>query len=87
MGNVIVLTWIAQIILFFICWRALLWGTRAAKQYVNASSLWVDLVVNLVLAILLLIVIHTVHSTWWLMVLVGAFVGVFSGQMLQKRAD
>ncbi len=76
---VIVLSWIGEIVSFFLCWRLVLWGMRWLKQH-YLPSMWSDVAVNLVLAILLLIVLASVHQLWWLVIFMGGFVGAFSAQ-------
>lgn len=77
----IVLTWIGQILLFFIAWRALHWVAETARARTVPRSFFMELVVNLVVSIVLLIVVNNLHSTWWLMAIIGAIVGVITGQM------
>ncbi len=79
----LVFSFIGQLIVFFLCWRATLWFGRRIKNRV-APSLWMELVTNAVLAMILLIVLYFVHSTWWLVALIGGFVGVFCVQVLGK---
>lgn len=81
----IVFAWIGEIILFFLCWRIALWGMRRVKLSFADSSMWIDLFSNLALAILLLVVLSLVHNIWWLVLLVGLFVGAFSAQVSSSR--
>lgn len=85
MACVIVFAWIGQVLLFFIFWKALHWGTvQVRHSFANVSFLW-ELIVNLVLSIVLLIVFGHISSVWWLMILVGAVIGVITGQMESRN--
>jgi len=78
----IIFAWIGQIILFFLCWRVFLWG--ATRLWQKQSTMWADLIANLLLAIVLLIVIHLTQSGWWLMSFFGAIVGVVISRLHSK---
>jgi hypothetical protein len=78
MANVIVLAWIGQILLFFVAWKLLHWLVSYAGARAS-FTLWTELLVNVVLSILLLVVVSNVTSVWWLMIAVGAIVGVVTG--------
>ncbi|GMA51314.1 hypothetical protein GCM10025857_26710 [Alicyclobacillus contaminans] len=77
---VIVLAWIGEILLFFIAWKVAHWGT---VYVVSRQSLGLvgELVLNVVLAVLLLIAFANISSVWWLMLLVGVFVGIITGKI------
>jgi hypothetical protein len=80
----VVFAWIGEIILFFLCWRIALWGMRRVKMSYTDTSIWIDMFLNLAMAILLLLVLGLVHNIWWLVLLVGLFVGAFSAQVSPK---
>ncbi|MCL6517456.1 hypothetical protein [Alicyclobacillus sp.] len=82
----IVLAWIGQILLFFVAWKALHWAVVAAKRWLGPGPLVREMVVNVVLSVLLLIVLSSVGSVWWAMLLVGAIVGVITGQMALRSS-
>lgn len=80
-----VLVWIGQILLFFVLWWLFSWGSRKVLQ--PPVGMGVAIAVNVVCAIVLLIIFHTVHSAWWLMGIVGADVGIATGiSALWRRA-
>ncbi len=76
----IVLAWIGQILLFFIGWKAFHWVTSSVRS-METLGLVGEIVANVVLGILLLIVLSHIHSAWWLMLIVGAIIGVITGKM------
>jgi hypothetical protein len=78
MACMIVLAWIGQILLFFISWQLFHWLAAYARAR-TSFTLWTELLVNLCLSILLLVVLSNVTSLWWLMIAVGAIVGVVTG--------
>lgn len=77
----IVLAWIGQILLFFIFWRLFHWLFDKLPQ-LSMTSMVMQIVINVVVAIVLLLIVSNVHSAWWLMILIGAVVGVFTGEMV-----
>jgi hypothetical protein len=79
---VIVLAWIGQVLLFFICWRLFHW--IVGRSLAQNTTLMADLLINLALAIVLLIVINHVHSAWWLMGIIGGILGVETALMLAR---
>lgn len=85
MANVIVLAWIGQILLFFIAWKVFHWVVGTTQKQVPLT-LWMELFVNLLLSIVLLVVLSNVSSAWWLMLIVGAAIGVVTGKMGRNSA-
>ena len=81
-----VLAWIGQILLFFIFWKLLLWGSAKVRATMG-STLFLDLGVNLAVVIVLLVLYSNVHSAWWLMTVTGAAVGVLTGGMTSRLAQ
>lgn len=77
----IVLAWIGQILLFFVFWRVFHWLFAKGLPRLSMTSMVMQIAVNLVVAVVLLLIVSTVHSVWWLMVFMGAVVGVFTGEM------
>lgn len=77
----IVLAWIGQILLFFIFWRLFHWLLSKGLPQLSMASMAFQITVNVVVAIVLLLIVSTVHSSWWLMIFTGAVVGVFTGEM------
>ncbi|SFV07890.1 hypothetical protein [Alicyclobacillus macrosporangiidus] len=82
----VVLAWIGQILLFFIAWKALHWAVVGAKPWLGPSPLIREVVVNVVMAVLLLIILHSVGSVWWAMLFIGAIIGVITGQMALRSS-
>jgi hypothetical protein len=80
MACVIVLAWIGQILLFFIGWKAFHWGTSSVRSMATLGLLG-EIVANVVLGILLLIALSNIHSAWWLMLIVGAIIGIITGKI------
>lgn|GEM_PF-5092487 len=81
----IVLDWIGQIVLFFILWRLLMWGTE--QVLASGTTMLITIVVDVVSALVLLIVVHATHNAWWVMAFAGAVIGVMTGVTLAAKAD
>lgn len=79
-----VLVWIGQILLFFILWKLFHWGIGFLLQSMTGRSMVFDLVVNVAVAVLLLVFVRTLHSTWWLMGIIGALVGIITAMMAAR---
>lgn len=86
LAAVVVLAWIVQIILFFIVWKVFHIVTGLVRESFSSHSLVGDLLVNLAVSIVLLILLNTLHSPWWLMGLIGALVGIITGMATSKPA-
>jgi hypothetical protein len=76
---VIVLAAIGQLLLFFIFWRLSHYVVTRITRQTGRLTLVSELVVNVVIALILVIIAHTVHSAWWLLIVFGAASGVFTG--------
>ncbi len=77
-----ILSWVGQIVLFFVAWRLFYYVSVNAAKRLARQSLWTDLAVNLALAIILLIVFVNLKSLWWTMPVVGAAIGVSTAQLV-----
>ncbi|MCL6547308.1 MAG: hypothetical protein K6T30_00190 [Alicyclobacillus sp.] len=78
-----VLAGVLQILLFFVFWRLLHWVSSKARGR-GEPSLWSDVAVNVAIALVLLIAVDNLRSAWWLMALIGAVVGVATGQLVAR---
>lgn len=76
-----VLAWIGQILLFFVLWKLVHWGAGYLLQAIAGKSIVTELLVNVVVAVLFLLFITTIHSSWWLMGIIGALVGIITAMM------
>lgn len=83
----VVLAGIVQILLFFVVWRIVLTVSRRARRQLLGGSMVGDLLINLAVAIVLLITAYTIHSVWWVMIIFGAAVGVFTSQVSIRSED
>lgn len=78
----LLLSWIGEIILFFVFWRLFHWLMGRVGGQLTLASMAMQIGVNIVLAVVLLIILANVHSLWWLMSFVGAGIGIFTGEMV-----
>jgi hypothetical protein len=83
---VIVLAWIGQVVLFFILWRIFHWLAGRFLVSVGSLTMFVDMGINLLLAIVLLVFLNLFDSAWWLMASIGAIVGIFTGILAARVA-
>lgn len=77
-----ILSWVGQIVLFFVAWRLFYYVSVKTAKRLTRQSLWTDLAVNLAVAIVLLVVFANLRSLWWTMPVVGAAIGVASAQLV-----
>ncbi|MBX6354067.1 MAG: hypothetical protein IRZ10_12150 [Thermoflavifilum sp.] len=83
----VILSWIGQIILFFVVWRVFHWLTVRAAREMMLRSLVVQMIMNLVVALVFLIILHTLHSIWWTMAILAAGIGILTGLVQVQREN
>jgi hypothetical protein len=76
---VAVFAWIGQVFVFFVIWRLFHWLTAKAAREQILQSLVAQMIMNLVIAIVFLVALHTLHSIWWLMAIIAAGIGILTG--------
>ncbi|MCF8568452.1 hypothetical protein LLE49_27420 [Alicyclobacillus tolerans] len=78
------LAWLVQIVLFFVLWRVVHWLVSSPGLKLTLASMVMQIVVNVVAVIVLLIVVDNLHSAWWTMPIIGAVVGLFTGETVSN---
>ncbi len=85
MGTVAILMWFVQIIAFLVVWKVvhlLFWNLRKGA---GASSLVWAMVMTFVIAVLGVIIAHTSHTAWAILLGVSVLLGIANGEYEYNR--